>query len=135
MSHTIFARLLILLLINNLASCTSEKKFDSEFQWLNESSDTIWVAEVSGFKIDPMPGILSGPSLGGGASLVLPDQAFPLETTITWWFGDRAAKETAEIHKSTVHISEIPNVESQQVLIFTFGKDHEWTTHWETSKF
>ncbi len=115
--------------------CNNHTKAHSEFNWRNETADNIWVDQASGFQIDPMCGILRGLTSGSEDSLVLPDQQFPTETTITWWLGNRESKDSAELQKSTVKIPPLPKEKLQQVLVFTFEKNRSWTTHWETSEY
>ena len=110
-------------------------KPDSEFEWRNETSDKIWIDSAAGFDIDPTPGILPGPARESGAGLVLPHQNFPPETTITWWYGDREAKENAEIRNSTVAIPARPAGEGRKVLVLTLRENLDWDLHWEPARY
>lgn len=113
----------------------TSRKPDSEFQWRNENPDTVWIDSASGFAIDPNCGVLSGTTGSSGAQLTLPHQAFPPNTSITWWYGDRKDKDKAEIRKTLVTIPPLPSEEGRHVLVFTLRKSLDWDAHWEASRY
>jgi len=113
-----------------------DRPLNSEFEWRNETAETIWVDTASGLEFDPMPGILTGGSPGdSGAYLTLPPQPFPQETTITWWLGERTDKETATIQRFTVKIPPRPNPGERMTLAFTFKPGNIWEADWERPRF
>jgi hypothetical protein len=109
------------------SGCADQRVFDGVIEYRNQSSDKIYVSDVTGFGRRVECGTLPPGTTKGLELLTMP---YPKQTTISW----RSREEHDQEQTLTLDVESGPHARRNTVLVFEYSAEGKWTARFENKK-